>query len=128
RGSSGLKALVGGEPLTPSLALQMLSRCGEVWNMYGPTETTVWSSCWRVQPGAVQAISLGQPIASTSIQVLDEHRNPCPIGVPGEIYIGGTGVALGYYKRPELTSERFIDQPKATEGENLRVYRTGDRG
>jgi len=127
-GNSGLKALVGGEPLTPSLALQLLARCGEVWNMYGPTETTVWSSCWCVQPDAAQAIALGRPVANTSVQVLDEHRNPCPIGVPGEIYIGGTGVALGYYKRPELTDERFIDQPDAPEQENRRIYRTGDRG
>ncbi|HEX5739234.1 MAG TPA: amino acid adenylation domain-containing protein [Hydrogenophaga sp.] len=127
-GSPGLKALVGGEPLTPSLALQLLSRCDEVWNMYGPTETTVWSSCWRVQHDDVQAISLGRPVAHTSVQVLDEHRNPCPIGVPGEIYIGGTGVALGYYKRPALTSERFIEQPEATEREHRRIYRTGDRG
>ncbi|MFN3495292.1 MAG: non-ribosomal peptide synthetase, partial [Hydrogenophaga sp.] len=127
-GNAGLKALVGGEPLTPSLATQLLASCGEVWNMYGPTETTVWSSCWRVQADAVHHISLGQPIANTSVQVLDEHLQPSPIGVPGEIYIGGTGVALGYYKRPDLTAERFIEQPEATEQENRRIYRTGDRG
>jgi amino acid adenylation domain-containing protein len=127
-GSPHLKALVGGEPLTPSLASRLLSLCAEVWNMYGPTETTVWSSCWKVSPDATQAISLGQPVANTSIQVLDENLQPCPIGVPGEIYIGGTGVALGYYKRRELTAERFIEQPDTPILENARIYRTGDRG
>ena len=127
-GNPQLKALVGGETLSPDLATQLLSHCGEVWNMYGPTETTVWSSCWQVQRDAVQVISLGKPIANTSIQVLDEHLNPCPIGVPGEICIGGAGVALGYHGRPDLTSERFIEQPAAAEPENRRIYRTGDRG
>ncbi|WP_439519114.1 amino acid adenylation domain-containing protein [Hydrogenophaga sp.] len=127
-GSPALKALVGGEPLTPSLAAQLMPRCAEVWNMYGPTETTVWSSCWKVSSDMPQAIALGLPVANTSIQVLDEYLQPTPIGVPGEIYIGGTGVALGYYKRPELTSERFIDRPEAPVLENRRIYRTGDRG
>lgn len=127
-GNLHLKALVGGEPLTPGLASQLLTRCTEVWNMYGPTETTVWSSCWKVSPDATHTIALGQPVANTSIQVLDENRQPCPIGVPGEIYIGGTGVALGYYKRHELTAERFIEQPDAPIRENRRIYRTGDGG
>ncbi|WP_066267626.1 non-ribosomal peptide synthetase [Hydrogenophaga palleronii] len=128
KGSPQLKALVGGEPLTPQLATLLLTRCAEVWNMYGPTETTIWSSCWKLPSEATQAIALGPPIANTSIQVLDQNLQPCPIGVPGEIYIGGTGVALGYYKRPELTAERFIDQPDAQLAENRRIYRTGDGG
>ncbi|HEY9095342.1 MAG TPA: amino acid adenylation domain-containing protein, partial [Hydrogenophaga sp.] len=128
KGKPTLKALVGGEPLTPSLASQLVAHCATVWNMYGPTETTVWSSCWQVPADGSQAVSLGRPIANTSIQVLDNHLNPCPIGVPGEIYIGGTGVALGYHRRAELTAERFIDQPQAQEPENRRIYRTGDRG
>lgn len=127
-GNPRLKALVGGEPLTPDLASRLLARCGEVWNMYGPTETTVWSSCWRVSPDAVQAIDLGRPVLNTSIQVLDPHLQPCPIGVPGEIYIGGTGVAIGYHRQPALTAERFIDQPDATDPLVTRIYRTGDRG
>ena len=127
-GRPQLKALVGGEPLTASLAAQLLERCAEVWNMYGPTETTVWSSCWRVLADSTPCISLGRPVDNTSIQVLDEHRQPCPIGVPGEIWIGGTGVALGYHHRPELSAERFIDQPGAQVPENTRLYRTGDRG
>jgi amino acid adenylation domain-containing protein len=128
QGQPDLKALVGGEALTPSLASQLLDRCGEVWNMYGPTETTVWSSCWRVEPDKLQRISLGQPIANTSIQVLDAQLNPCPVGVTGEIYLGGTGVALGYFRRTDLTAERFIDQPAAAFSENARLYRTGDLG
>jgi amino acid adenylation domain-containing protein len=127
-GDPQLKALVGGEPLTPSLASQLLARCGEVWNMYGPTETTVWSSCWRVSPDAVQAIDLGRPVLNTSIQVLDEHLQPCPIGVPGEIYIGGSGVAIGYHKLAVLTAERFIEQTGHSDPLQARIYRTGDRG
>ncbi|MGS5086931.1 non-ribosomal peptide synthetase [Hydrogenophaga sp. A37] len=127
-GNPQLKALVGGEPLTPSLASQLLARCGEVWNMYGPTETTVWSSCWRVSPDAVQAIDLGRPVLNTSIQVLDEHLQPCPIGVPGEIYIGGSGVALGYHRLAALTAERFIEQTGHQDPLHARIYRTGDRG
>jgi amino acid adenylation domain-containing protein len=127
-GNPQLKALVGGEPLTPHLAAQLLARCGEVWNMYGPTETTVWSSCWRVSPDAVQAIDLGRPVLNTSIQVLDQHLQPCPIGVPGEIYIGGTGVALGYHKLAALTAERFIERAGPQDPVNTRIYRTGDRG
>lgn len=127
-GNQRLKALVGGEPLTTNLAAQLMSRCAEVWNMYGPTETTIWSSCWKVASNTPQTIDLGRPVANTTIQVLDERLRPCPIGVPGEIYIGGTGVALGYYQREVLTSERFIDQPDATLPEDRRIYRTGDRG
>jgi amino acid adenylation domain-containing protein len=127
-GHAGLKALVGGEPLAPSLASQLLARCDEVWNMYGPTETTVWSSCWRVSSDAVQAIDLGRPILNTSIQVLDEQLQPCPIGVPGEICIGGMGVALGYHKREALTAERFVEWPGNPGEKGARIYRTGDRG
>jgi acyl-coenzyme A synthetase/AMP-(fatty) acid ligase/acyl carrier protein len=93
--------------------------------MYGPTETTVWSTCWRVEPGV--AISIGAPIASTQVHVLDPHGQPCPIGVAGEIFIGGEGVALGYLNRPELTAERFVHDPfRSVPG--ARMYRTGDRG
>lgn len=120
----GLKALIGGEGLPVDLAEQLLERCGEVWNMYGPTETTVWSTCWRVEHPQ-RSIHIGRPIANTTIHILDEWLQPCPIGVPGEICIGGEGVALGYHQRPELTAERFIADPERP-GE--RLYRTGDRG
>jgi amino acid adenylation domain-containing protein len=125
-GGPDFKALVGGESLPPSLAQQLTERAGELWNLYGPTETTVWSTCWRVR-SPESGISIGRPIANTTVYVLDEHRQPCPIGVPGEIYIGGAGLALGYLHRAELTGERFIpDLFSATPG--ARLYRTGDRG
>ncbi|MBK9135286.1 MAG: amino acid adenylation domain-containing protein [Betaproteobacteria bacterium] len=122
-GAPGFKALVGGEPLPPDLARALLARTGELWNMYGPTETTVWSTCWRVEGGA--PISIGTPIANTTVDVLDERGQPCPVGVPGEIVIGGEGVSTGYLHRPELTAERFVADP-ARPGQ--RRYRTGDRG
>jgi amino acid adenylation domain-containing protein len=126
RGHPGFKALCGGEALSLDLAESLLARVGELWNMYGPTETTVWSTCWRVtQPR--QGICIGRPIANTSIWILDPQHQLCPIGVPGEIHIGGDGVALGYLNRPDLTSERFIADPfSSTPG--ARMYRTGDLG
>lgn len=125
-GSPRFKALVGGEALALDLASQLLVRVGELWNMYGPTETTVWSTCWRVEHPE-RGISIGRPIANTQIHVLDEKLQPCPIGVPGELWIGGDGVALGYWKRPELTAERFVDDP-FSQRTGARMYRTGDRG
>jgi thioesterase domain-containing protein len=124
-GASGFKALVGGEALAADLAQQLLARSSEVWNLYGPTETTIWSTCWRVEPGA--AISIGRPIANTTVHILDEHGQSCPIGVAGEICIGGEGVALGYLDRPQLTAERFIPDASATDPD-ARLYRTGDHG
>jgi amino acid adenylation domain-containing protein len=124
-GHTGFKALVGGEALPPDLAEQLLARVGELWNMYGPTETTVWSTCCKVTDP--RAITIGRPIANTSVWILDEHRQPCLPGVAGEICIGGDGVTLGYLNRPELTAERFIPDPFAAAGE-ARLYRTGDRG
>ncbi len=123
-GHAGFKALVGGEALGEDLAAQLVARTGETWNMYGPTETTVWSTCWRV-PGQRQGIRIGTPIANTQIHVLDERLQTCSIGVPGEIYIGGDGVAIGYLHREALTAERFIADPSAP---GQRIYRTGDRG
>lgn len=126
QGSAGFKALVGGEALSVELASQLLQRAGEVWNMYGPTETTVWSTCWRV-PDPLPAISIGTPIANTSVWILDDAQQPCPIGFSGEICIGGDGVTSGYLNRPELTADRFIaDRFSAMPGALL--YRTGDRG
>ena len=125
-GAPGFKALIGGEALPPDLAQALLQRVGELWNMYGPTETTVWSTCWRVQQ--VEAgISIGRPISNTQVHVLDEAGQPCPVGVPGELFIGGDGVAQGYLHRPELTEERFVlDRFSAAGG--ARMYRTGDLG
>jgi amino acid adenylation domain-containing protein len=124
QGGPGFKALVGGEALPDDLADELLRRTGETWNMYGPTETTVWSTCWRV-PALRAGMRIGTPIANTVVRVLDEHGLECPIGVPGELCIGGDGVAIGYLNRPELTAERFMAETPATGG---RLYRTGDRG
>lgn len=121
RGSPEFKGLIGGEALPADLAARLLERCGSVWNLYGPTETTVWSTCWRVTDPA-RGIRIGTPIANTVVQVLDAQRNPCPIGVAGEICIGGAGLAIGYLRRPELTAERFVEDRSG------RLYRTGDRG
>lgn len=125
-GRRQLKSLVGGEPLPADLAVQLQRHCAEVWNLYGPTETTVWSTCWRVQ-GDGSRIAIGTPLANTRVWVLDPRGNVCPIGVPGEICIGGGSVALGYYKREALTAERFIPDPFSAEP-GARLYRTGDRG
>ncbi len=123
-GAAGFKALIGGEGLPPDLAEQLLQRCGQLWNMYGPTETTVWSTCWPVRDPR-SGIRIGRPIANTTVHVLDERGKPCPIGMSGELCIGGEGVTLGYHQRPALTAERFI--PDATRPGG-RLYRTGDRG
>lgn len=125
QGSAGFKALIGGEALSPDLAARLLPAVGELWNMYGPTETTVWSTCRRVAT-TDSYISIGRPIANTTIWILDEHRQPCPIGTPGELWIGGDGVTLGYLNRPELTAERFIPDPFSTRP-GARLYCTGDR-
>jgi amino acid adenylation domain-containing protein len=126
RGHAGFRAISGGEPLPMDLAEALLERCGEVWNAYGPTETTVWSTLWRVtDPRA--GIFIGQPIGNTTVHVLDEHGAPCPLGVPGELYIGGAGVTLGYLDRPQLDAERFLPD-RFARGPAARMYRTGDRG
>lgn len=122
----GMRAFVGGEPLPPMLADALLERCDETWNMYGPTETTVWSSCWRVQPG--KAVSLGTAIDNTQILVLDQAGSLLPAGAWGEIWIGGAGVAEGYWRRPELTHERFALPHPSDNLSVQRCYRTGDRG
>ncbi len=119
------KALVGGEAMTRDLAEQLSANDVELWNMYGPTETTVWSTCARITDPS-EVITIGKPIANTRVWIVDAHNSPCPIGVHGELLVGGDGVALGYWNRPALTAERFVPSPfSAVPGE--RVYRTGDR-
>ncbi|MBN1866413.1 amino acid adenylation domain-containing protein [Candidatus Sumerlaeota bacterium] len=123
-GIPGLKAFSGGEALSRDLADKILDRVGELWNFYGPTETTVYSSVERVGR-APEAPRLGLPMANTQFHVLDPRREPLPIGVPGEIWIGGDGVATGYLNRPELTAEKFIPDPfSKTPGK--RLYGSGD--
>ena len=118
-----LKALCGGEALPRELAEKLLDRASEVWNVYGPTETTIWSSATRVTRGTT-ALRIGPPISNTQFYILDQRKQPVPIGVTGELYIGGAGLAHGYWNRPELTAEKFLQNPF---GEG-RIYATGDLG
>ena len=118
-----LKMLCGGEALSRDLADALLPH-GELWNMYGPTETTVWSAASRVQAGS-GLVPLGQPIANTQFYILDSKQQLLPIGVAGELCIGGEGVAEGYFHRPELTEKSFLPDPFHP-GMNRRIYRTGD--
>ncbi len=121
-GNPALTVLCGGEALPRDLAARLWSTCGAVWNMYGPTETTIWSSVFRLDG---ETITIGRPIDNTQFYVLDSAAQPAPVGVAGELYIGGAGVALGYLDRPELTAERFVPDPfSAVPG--ARLYRTGD--
>jgi aryl carrier-like protein len=121
RSKPSFKILCGGEALPRELANRLLEGSGELWNMYGPTETTIWSSCTRVTPGDAP-ITVGAPIANTQFYVLDANDQPMPVGIPGQLHIGGDGVARGYYKRAPLTAEKFLPNP-FTAG---RMYRTGD--
>ena len=116
--------LVGGEALSGRL-VQRLRDAGveRITNMYGPTETTIWSATHQVSGDTDSVVPIGRPIANTSMYVLDENMQPVPIGVPGELWIGGAGVARGYHKRPELTAERFAEDPFCS---GDRIYRTGD--
>jgi len=123
KGSDRLKILCGGEPWPAELANELLSRCKSLWNMYGPTETTIWSAVAPVEPR--KPVLIGPPIGNTTFYVLDACQEPVPVGVPGELYIGGEGVAEGYLNRPDLTKERFIGDPFKLEP-GARLYRTGD--
>jgi len=125
RGDRGLRMLCGGEAMSPELAQRLVAGGGELWNVYGPTETTVWSTLDRVAPGTTR-ISIGRPIDHTRVYVLDGERRLVQPGEVGEIYIGGRGLARGYRHRPELTAERFVDDPYGPPG--ARMYRTGDLG
>jgi acyl carrier protein len=117
--------LLGGEALPVSLASELGEMvAGEMHNMYGPTETTIWSTTHPLSKGET-LIPIGQPIANTQSFVLDKYLQPVPIGIRGELYLGGEGVVRGYWQRPELTAERFVPNPfSRTHG--ARLYRTGD--
>jgi non-ribosomal peptide synthetase component F len=121
RAPANFKLLCGGEALPRELADRLLQGSGELWNMYGPTETTIWSSCTRVTNNS--PITVGGPIANTQFYILDRNDQPVPSGVPGQLHIGGDGVARGYHKRDSLTAEKFLENPFA----GGRMYRTGDQ-
>ena len=124
KGDGRLKMLCGGEALPMELAKELVGTGGELWNMYGPTETTIWSTVARVR-GGEERISIGKPIDNTRVYILDGHRQPVPIGVPGELHIGGEGLARGYLNRSELMAEKFIGDP-FSDAPGARLYRTGD--
>ncbi|XNL25042.1 amino acid adenylation domain-containing protein [Longispora sp. K20-0274] len=117
-GDPGLRVYCGGEALPPALAERLLDRAGEVWNLYGPTETTVWSTVSRLRRG--RPVTIGRPVANTTCHVLDAELRPVPPGVPGELWIGGAGLARGYRDQPELAADRFRDT------DHGRLYGTGD--
>ncbi|MEM9924049.1 MAG: amino acid adenylation domain-containing protein [Cyanobacteria bacterium P01_D01_bin.50] len=141
QGKAGLKVLCGGEAMASELAERLLSLGVELWNMYGPTETTIWSTVYPVKPkasfkdGKESPELIGKPIANTEIYILDSNLKPVPIGVTGELYIGGAGLARGYRHRPKLTQEKFIPHPFSSVSSSTdspfpaaysRIYKTGD--
>ncbi len=123
-GSPQLKMISTGEALPRDLANQLLPKGASLWNLYGPTETTIWSTTYKVESGD-GPICIGRPLANTLIYILDSHLQPVPIGVPGELHIGGEGLARGYLNRSDLTAEKFIPNPFSPEPE-ARLYKTGD--
>ena len=124
-GHGRFKILCGGEALKGELAQALLERCegGVVWNGYGPTETTIYSLVSVVADA--ERITIGRPVVNTNVYVVDAHLQPVPVGVTGELYIGGEGLARGYLKMPALTAERFIPNPFSAKA-GSRLYRTGD--
>ncbi len=123
--------MVGGDALDPRVIAHVLDRNPpqHFLNGYGPTETTTFALTYEIRqiPTGAKSIPIGRPISNTRIYILDRSGEPVPIGVAGEIYIGGTGVARGYLNRPELTAERFLADPFAAEPD-ARMYRSGDLG
>ncbi len=129
KGRGEMTLLCGGEALPGGLAKELRSLGRAVVNLYGPTETTIWSSLYRVEEASGEEglpEPIGRPIANTRMYVLDPQTlNPVPVGVAGELCIGGAGVARGYRGRPELTRERFLADPFQEDAKE-RIYRTGD--
>ncbi|GAB1543928.1 hypothetical protein NUACC21_66040 [Scytonema sp. NUACC21] len=132
-GTQPLKVFCGGEALTGKLAQQLLETGSKVWNFYGPTETTIWSMICRLEGSTADinnlpaVVPIGKPIANTLVYILDRYLQPVPIGVVGEIHLGGVGLARGYLNHPELTKERFIPNPFSSSLEG-QLYKTGDLG
>jgi amino acid adenylation domain-containing protein len=126
-GRQGLRALCGGEALTPALAGRLAPRVGRLWNVYGPTETTVWASVHPLASGAAgeRPAPLGGPIPNLSFHVVDRRGRALPLGAPGELWIGGVGLARGYLGRPARTAEAFVPDPFG-EVAGSRLYRSGD--
>ena len=117
--------MIGGEALPGALVGELGDLTdARIENMYGPTETTIWSTTQEATPDD-GVVGIGRPIANTQVYVLDEARRPLPIGTAGELFIGGDGVTRGYWNRPDLTDDRFVDDPFSGR-DGARLYRTGD--
>jgi amino acid adenylation domain-containing protein len=125
-GSPRLTILCGGETLPQALAQQLQQRSVALWNLYGPTETTIWLTVQRVAD-LEGPVAIGRPLANTQLYVLDSQLHPVPIGVPGELYIGGVGLARGYGNQPALSAAKFLPHP-FSHVPGARLYRTGDLG
>src|SRR5205085_1424352 len=117
---------LAGEPLPNTLAQQIYQQdtIGRVFNLYGPSEATTYATYTLVERGG-RELSIGRPIANTQVYILDSHLHPVPLGIVGELYIGGDGLARGYLNRPELTAECFIPNPFSQKSDE-RLYKTGD--
>ncbi len=117
----------GGEALSPELQKRFFAcHRAELCNLYGPTEATIDSTFWQCDSDSeARAVPIGRPIANTRVYILDHHRQPVPIGVTGELHIGGAGLAQGYINRPQLTAEKFIADPFSNDS-TARLYKTGD--
>jgi len=124
RGDQRLEILCGGETLSRELAERLLESGGPILNLYGPTETTIWSTFYPCEP-AEKSVPIGRPLANTSVYLLDASLSPSPIGLPGELFIGGAGVARGYLDLADLTAEKFIPDPFSAQM-CARFYKTGD--
>jgi len=123
KGNPEICLMTAGEALSRDLAEQLLQKSSALWNLYGPTETTVYSSGYRVESAPDEPMRIGRPLANTQMYILDKRYQPVPMGAVGDLYIGGDGLAVGYWQRPELTAERFVVNPFRT---NERMYWTGD--
>lgn len=123
-GNPNLKALCGGDILTRTMANQLLERVHSLYNLYGPTETTVWSTVGQIKKGN-SPITIGKPIGNVQIYILDRYLQPTPVGVIGELYISGEGLARGYLNSPKLTKERFVPNIFHPES-GKQMYKTGD--
>ncbi|MGA9769788.1 MAG: amino acid adenylation domain-containing protein, partial [Blastocatellia bacterium] len=124
QGNRNLKVLCGGEALPLNLADSLLQKSKALWNMYGPVEATIWSTASKVE-SLTGPVSIGHPIANTQIYILDSRAQLMPVGVAGELHIGGSGLARGYLNQSYLTAEKFIPDPFDDEP-GTRLYKTGD--
>jgi amino acid adenylation domain-containing protein len=124
-GPAPVVALVGGEALPPGLARELCARVDRLHNVYGPTETTVWATAAGIAaaPDGPDDVTIGRPLPNVRVHLLDPDLRPVPLGLPGELCIGGPAVARGYLHRPQLTGERFVPDPWTP---GSRLYRTGD--